>query len=798
MNGLLQDLRHAARTLAKAPAFSAVAVATLALGIGANTAIFSLVDAVLLRPLPYPEDGRLVWIRETQPDLDDAPAPAGDFVEWTGARSFSALAASDYRVFTLTGGSIPERVLGARVSASVFPVLGTRPRDGRVFTSAEELPGADRIVIVSERFWKTRLGSRPVGSRVRLDGEEYALVGVMPPQFDYPRSAELWVPLALTPADRANHGSHYLRVVGRLAPGATIAGAQSELDGIEARLRREHPDTNEGHGARIVPLREALVGSLRRTLLVLLGAVTLVLLLACANLGNLILAKNAARSREMAIRSALGAGRPRLVRQLLTESALLSLVGGAAGVALAAWGIEALAALRPWTVTASTAARIDVRVLLFTLAASLGTAVLFGLAPAIALSPRSLTAALQASGRTMAGSRRGRARAILAVGEVAIALALLIGAGLMIRSATRLSGVDPGFRAADALTLEIVFPESRYASDDTRRAFMRSAMERLAAIPGIQAAGATNSAPLGDSNTTGDFKIEGRPDWAPGQGPLAQYIVATPGHFRALEIPIRGGRAFTEADREGSPPVALVNETMARRFWPDRSPIGRRIQVEWGVDKAWREIVGVVGDVRGERIDRTALPQLYIPFAQHPTPWAAMELRTSLPPEKVLAPVRAAIWSLDRDLPVSSVVRLSQTISQSFAKRRFSTVLLTIFGSVALLLATLGVYGVLSQLVSERRREIGIRLTLGAQRSDVFRLVAQRGVLLTGVGILLGVFGAFAVTRSLGALLYEVSPTDPLTFAALASIMAGVSFLATAIPARRATRVDPIVALRAD
>ncbi|MEO8431939.1 MAG: ABC transporter permease [Acidobacteriota bacterium] len=798
MNGLLQDFRHAARTLARAPVFAAVAIATLALGIGANTAIFSLVDAVLLRPLPYPEESRVVYIRETQPELDDAPAPAGDFVEWTAARSFSAVAASNYQVFTLTGGSIPERVLGARVSASVFSVLGIRPRAGRVFHATEEVPGADRSVIASETFWKTRLGSLAVGSRVRLDGREHVLVGVMPPQFDFPRAADLWVPLALTPEERADHGSHSFRVAARLAPGATIASAQSELDGIEARLRREHPATNAGHGARIVPIREELVGPLRRTLLVLLGAVTLVLLLACANLGNLILAKNAARTREMAIRSALGAGRPRLVRQLLTEAALLSLLGGAAGIALAAWGIEALASLRPWTVTASTTAHVDGRVLLFTLAASLATAVLFGLAPAIALSPRSLTAALQASGRTTSGSGRGRARAILAVGEVGIALALLIGAGLMIRSANRLSGVDPGFTAGNALTVELVFPETRYAEDDRRRAFVRTAIERIAAVPGIQAAGAANSAPLGDNSTTGDFRIEGRPDWAPGQGPLAQYIVATPGFFRALEIPVRGGRAFTDADSESGRPVALVNETMVRRFWPGENPIGRRIQVEWGADKAWREIVGVVGDVRGDRIDKAALPQLYIPFAQHPTPWAAVVLKASLPPERLLAPVRAAIWSLDRDMPVPSLVRLSQTISRSFARRKFSTVLLTIFGSVALLLATLGVYGVLSQLVAERRREIGIRLTLGAQRSDVFRLVARRGLGLTAAGILLGIAGAVIVTRSLGALLYEISPTDPLTFAALAVVMAGVSFLATAIPARRATRVDPIRTLRAD
>ncbi|MEP6768735.1 MAG: ABC transporter permease [Acidobacteriota bacterium] len=798
MTGLLQDLRHALRTLAKAPAFTAIAIATLAIGIGANTAIFSLVDGVLLRPLPYPSEHRLVWVRETQPDIEDAPASPADFLDWrAGTKSFEALAASEFRVVTMTGRGAPERVVAAGVTENLFAVLRISPRLGPGLAGSESSAGGDRRAVLSDSFWR-RLGSPKTGSTVRLDGELYAIAGVMPANFDYPQGVQAWMPLALTPDARANRESHYLQIIGRLAPAASIETAQAEMTSLETRLAAAYPHTNAGHGARVVSLREELVGPLRRTLVVLLGAVALVLLLACVNLGNLLLAKNAARGRELAIRSAIGAGRLRLVRQLLTESVLLGLTGGLAGVALAAWGIELLSKAAPWNLGPTSAARMDGRVLLFTLAASILTSMIFGLVPALTLSSKSLTAALQTSSRTTSGVGRGPARAVLAVAQIAIALALLIGAGLMVRSAARLSGVDPGFAARNVLALRLALPGSRYASDDAARRFVREAADRVASVPGVSAVAAVNAPPLDNNSTNGNFDIEGRPDWAPGQDPIADYRVVSPGYWKTLEIPIRSGRALSDADREGATPVALINETMARRFWPGESPLGRRIRVEWGSDREWRAVVGVVADVRANRLDRVPIPEIYFPFAQHPRPTLSLVIRTTLPPETALRPVQKAIWSIDADLPVPSLTRMADIVSRTFVRRRFSTLLLTVFGATALLLASLGVYGVLSQLVSERRREFGIRMTLGAQRSDVFALVARRGFALTSTGIVLGVVGAFLVTRSLGALLFDISPTDPATFAALVALMAAVSFLATAIPARRATRVDPVIAMRAD
>ncbi len=799
MHGFTQDLRHAARMLRKSPGFAAIAIATLAIGIGANAAIFSVVDAVLLRPLAYRDSGRLVWVRETQPDLHDAPATAADFLDWSAGVHSAELAASEYRGFVLTGRGAPQNVVGARVTPNLFTLLGTRARLGRTLQPSDSEGGGGNRVVVAEAFWKSRLGSPPIGSVFRLNGKPVELVGVMPRGFDHPRGADAWVPLSMTPEEKADRGSHFLQVIGRLAPGGTQAGAQAELDTLTARLRHDFPDTNAGHGARIVPLRDELVGSLRRTVLVLLAAVSMVLLLACVNLGNLILAKNAARSREIAIRAAIGAGRVRLVRQLLTESALLSFLGGAAGIAVAAWGIELLSRARPLSFTDAAPIRIDARILLFTLISSVVTTLLFGLTPAFTLARGTLNAALGSAGRTTGGRSRARGRTVLAIGEIAVALALLIGAGLMIRSASRLAGVDPGFQPAHVLLVaDLTLPDTRYASDDALRAFGRASVAAVASVPGVSGAALTNSPPLAGNNTSGDFKLEGRPDWEPGRQPLAQYRVVTPDYLRLLSIPMRSGRGFTETDQENSLPVALVSEAFATRFFPGKSPIGTRLQVEWGADKSWRTIVGVAASVRGEGLDTAPMPEIYFPFAQHPAHNPVVLLATSRPPEAMLASVRSAVWSIDRDLPLRALVPMSEIISRSYARRSFSTVLLTVFGFAALLIASLGVYGVLSQLVSERRKEIGIRLTLGAQRSDVFRLIAGRGLFLTAVGIGIGVVAALIVTRTLGALLYDVSPTDPLTFATLTALMGGVSLLASAIPAHRATRVDPIVALRAE
>jgi len=798
MSGFLHDLRHAARIFGKAPGFAAIAVTTLALGIGANTAIFSIVDAVLLRPLPYPRPDRLVFLRDVQPEVPDAALAAGDLPDWRSARSFQEIAATETRTYTLTGRGNPQNVYGVRATANLFRVLGIPPEIGRTFSSASEVPGADTEFVASHAFWAGKLGRAPMGTTLRLDGRTFSLVGVMPPAFDYPFDPSLWTPLALTPEQQANRTSHYMQAVGRLKDDATWEGAQREMDAIMVRLARDYPITNVGQGVKLVTLREEFFGNLKRTLYVLLGAVAFVLLLACANLANLLLARNAGRTREMAIRAAIGAGRGRIVRQLLTESLLLAAAGATAGIALAAFGIPILLAWKPWTLTSATLARIDARVLSFTLLGSLGTTLLFGLAPALAFVRTNLFSAMQSNGRTSAGPPHSRARAVLVVSEIAIALTLLIAAGLMLRSAAKLSELDPGWDASRILTVRVNLPSQRYPDDASVRRFAADAAERLAALPGVSAVAAANTTPLGDSSTNGDFDIEGRPAWPAGKAPTAEYEVVTPSYFAALGIRIRQGRSFREEDREDATPVALVNESMARRFWPGATPIGKRIRVDWGTDHAWREIVGIVADVRGRRLDAPPQQEIYFPFRQHPVSGLSLVLASVLPGESLVKPVQTALWSIDSDLAVPSLVPMRTTVLRSFARRRFSTMLLTLFASAALLLATLGIYGVLSQLVSERRREFGIRMTLGAQRADVFRLVARRGIALASLGIVIGMAGAFLITRSLGALLFEVSPTDPLTFAALIAIMGAVAFLATAIPARRATRVDPIVALRAD
>lgn len=797
MTGTVADLRHAVRTLAKSPGFAVIAVATLGLGIGANTALFSVVDATLLRPLPFPDPGRLVYLRETQPELDDAPAPAGDYFDWTHAASFSGVAASEFRWLTLTGRGAPERLQGSAVTANTFSVLGAAPKVGRLFAVSEETPGADRSVIVAERLWN-RLGKPRLGEVLRLNGELRAIAGVLPATFDYPQGSDLWIPLALSPEARANRGTHGLKVVGRLAAGTSLAAAQAEMDRLEARLAREHPDSNAGHGVRIVPLRDELFGPLRGTLVVLLGAVAFVLLLACANLANLLLARNASRAREMAVRAALGAHRGRLVRQLLTESALLAAAGAVLAIAVAAWGIELLEAWKPWQLGAGSAARLDGRVLLFTAAAALGTSLLFGLVPALALSSTRLTDALATNGRTTSGPGRGKARAVLAVAQVAIALGLLIGAGLMVRSVDRLGRVDPGFEAGDVLTVRVNLPPARYPGDGELARFAEQAVVQLRALPGVTAAAAANSPPMYGESTSGDFTIEGRPEFPAASAPLAMYRIVSPGYLRTMGIPVRAGREFTEADRADSRPVALVSEDMAKKFWPGESPLGKRVKIGWGTDQSFREIVGVAGSVRGDRLDRPPIAEIYMPFPQHPVAGVNLLVSTALPAKSTLESVRRALWSIDPDLPLPKLVPVAELVNGSIARRAFSTRLLSAFGGVALMLASLGIYGVLSQLVSERRREIGIRLTLGAQRRDIFRLVAGRGARLTAAGIGIGIVAALVLTKSLGALLYDVSPTDPVTFGVLTLVMAGVSFAASALPARRATRVDPMVTLRSE
>lgn len=801
MTSFLQDLRYAARMLAKSPGFTAAAVLTLALGIGANTAIFSVVRAVLLRPLPYEEPQRLVGIWDRQPEVEWAPAPAGDIADWQSQNhSFESIAYTDYVVYALTGQGDPERVLGAKVSPGFFQLLGVGPRAGRVFSPSVSQTEA-RDVVIGDSFWRKRFQGSPdaIGRKLRLDGEDFVIVGVMPPTFDFPESASLWTPLVLTPKEQANHGHHTYNVLGRMKPGVVLAAAEADLKTIDARLAKEFPDTNAGHDVRLVALDRQLSGQNRHTLLMLFGAVGFVLLIACANVANLLLARTLARRKEMAVRVALGAGRARIVRQLLTESVLLSGSGGLLGLVVALWGLDLTVKILPITLSAATPVTVDTGVLAFTLAASVATGVLFGLGPALSVA-RSDVAAMMGSGDRLGTGApdRGKLRSALIVAEIALALVLLVGAGLMLRTVSALQHVAPGFRAEGAATFELTLPPLRYRAPDAQRAFHREAAARLGALPGVAVVGATNSLPMGGSNTNGDFKIDGQPPWPPDKSPLTWYRVVTPGYFQAAEIPLRRGRLFRDADDERSPRVALINETMVRRFFAGADPLGQRISMEWGEGETWREIVGVVADIRGDRLDREAVPETYFPYAQHPLPTMSFVVRTLGDPSKLFEPIRREVRAQDADLPVSRLAPFVRVLDRAVAPRRQSTLLLGLFGSLAIVLAALGLSSVLAYSVAQRTREIGIRLALGAQRGDILRMIVRQAMGLSQVGIGVGLVASLALTRLIAGQLYGVRATDPATLAVGVVLMAAVALVSSAVPARRASRVEPMTALRTE
>jgi putative ABC transport system permease protein len=801
MSTLIQDFRYALRTLAKSPGFTAAAVVTLTLGIGANTAIFSVVRAALLKPLPYPEPHRLVGIWEKQPEVAWAPGAAGDIADWQSQnRTFDAIAYADYSSYALTGEGEPSRVLGAKVSPGFFGLLGVSPERGRLLGGSQATPEKYEVVL-SHGFWQKHFpgGSDAVGRSLRLDGESYFIVGVMPRSFDFPERASLWTPLVLTPKEQANRGTHSYQVLGRLKPGVTLAQAEADLHLIEARLQKAFPVTNAGHDTHLLPLDRQMTGQNRATLWMLFGAVAFVLLIACANVANLLLARTLARRREMAVRVALGAGRARIVRQLLTESTLLAGCGGGLGLAAAVWGLDLTLKVLPVSLSPSRPVTIDAAVLAFTLAASVATGILFGLGPALAVARPDVTAMMGSGNRLGSeGPDRGRLRSLLVVAEIALALVLLVGAGLMLRTVAALQRVDPGFRAEEAATFELSLPAARYAQADSKRVFYREALRRLAALTGVSAAGATNSLPIGGSNTNGDFKIGGRPPWPPDKSPITYYRVVTPDYFSAAHIPLRRGRAFADADRETAAPVALINETMARRFFAGQDPIGERVQIEWGEDKAWREIVGIVADVRGDRLEDEAVPETYMPFFQHPLPTMAIVVRTTGDPGKLLAPIRREIRALDGDLPVSQLAPFVRVLDEAVAPRRQSTLLLSLFGALAAVLAALGLSSVLAYSVAQRTREIGIRLALGAQRRDILRLVIRQAMTLSQIGIGAGLIGALGLTRLIAGQLYGVRATDPATLAGGVVLIAAVAFAASALPAGRASRVQPMEALRSE
>jgi putative ABC transport system permease protein len=812
MNALIQDLRYGARMLIKKPGFTLIAVLTLALGIGANTTIFSVVNSVLLRPLPYrnPEQLAMVWGKMPAHVSGNVGASAPEFAEYRDQNLvFSSIAAYTSSSFSLTGAGEPERIVGTFVSAGLFPLLDVQPSLGRAFLNEEDQPGHDRVVILSHGLWRRRFAgdSTVVGRSVTLDGQSHTVAGVAPAGFRFPDDeTEIWKPIAFTAEQLSvnERGSHYLNVIARMKPGVTIEQAQTEVAAIAQRMQREHPTyylADSGWGASVFSLREETVGDARLALLALFGAVGCVLLIGCANVANLLLARASTRRREMAIRAAMG-GRPwRIVRQLLTESLLLALAGGGVGTSIAVWGVEAVAKLSASTLPRVNEISVDGRAIGFTLAITLATGLLFGLAPAWQLVRVDLNESLKESGGKGAESGgRHRLRGLLVVGEIATALVLLVGAGLMVKSLYRLQQVEPGFDPSHALTMRLALPEAKYPEPQRQRDFFDQLLNRIAALPGVKAAGAVNFLPLSGTGNQRNFLIEGKPEPKLNVG----FRMVSPDYFRAMGIPLRAGRLIDYRDRENAPRVAIVNETFASIFLANEYPLGKRIKLGSAQGPfPWLTIAGVVGDVKHGGLDREARPEMYVPYLQPLLPdWGVppmfLVVRSGTKPSNLISAVRGVVKELDRDQPVYGAATMEQLLSRSTQQRRFNMTLLAVFAALALILAGVGVYGVMAYAVTERAREIGIRMALGAQASDALKLVIRQGMRLTLIGVALGLIGAFTLTRLMKNLLFDVKPADPLTFIAIALLLTVVALLACWIPARRAAKVDPMIALRCE
>jgi predicted permease len=792
-----QDVRYGARMLTKRPGFALVAVVTLALGIGATTAIFTFVDAFLLRPLPYPEADRLTVVFDVQPDLEDAPASFLEFKDWSAqSQSFEQMTALFHTSFNFVGREGPERVRGAQVAENYFALLGAHPLAGRGFSAADHQPGAAPVALVGHGLWQNQFGGDPnlPGKSLVLNGTAYTVVGVMPPDapsFSGQARTEVWVPLEPHTPWR-DRGTHYLTVLARLKSGVDAPGAQAEMNVVAGRIAEAN---DSAHGARLVSLRTHLVGDTRDRLLLVFAAVGFVLLIALANVANLLLVRATGRVREFAIRAALGAGRRRLLRQLLTESVLLALLGGAAGGLLAVWLIDLIAAGWPPGVPRPERIGMDWRVLGFTAALSLLAGLLFGLAPAWRAARIDLNESLKENSGKATGDRGGRrTRSLLVVSEIALATMLLLGAGLMLKSFWRLQHVNPGFEPEGLLTLQISLPSVRYPEARQRAAFFQEVLGRVEALPGVEAAGAVNNLPLGGGGMNGDFLIEGHPPFPRGQEPLCEKYIVSAGYFGAMGIPLRRGRVFTERDAPGQPAVVIVNEKMAERFWPGEDPLGRRMS--WDGGESWSTVVGVVGDVKHTGLDRAPEFESYVPFLQVPATGMAVVVRTPAEPASLVRAVKNEISAVDKEQPVFSVRTMPEIVANSIARQRLSATLLGVGAALALLLASIGIYGVLAYAVTQRTHEIGVRIALGARAADVLRLVIRQGMGLALIGVSAGLVGALGLTRLLSGFLYGVSATDPLTFTTVALVLVAVALLACYVPARRATKIDPMVALR--
>jgi putative ABC transport system permease protein len=800
MHTLWQDLRYGARMLLKKPGFTLIAALTLALGIGANTAIFSVVNAVLIQPLPFAEPDRLVWmwgaIRNGSNRTAVAPLDFLDYREQN--KSFEQFAAmKSVPVYgNLTGSGDPERLEAALVTGNYFQALGVKPALGRAFLLENEQPGRDRVVVLSHGLWQRRFGAdRTIVNRtITLDGRNYEVLGVMPPGLKFPRTAEMWAPMNFDSSpEMKQRRARFLRLIGRLKPGVTLAQAQAEMDALSHRLEEQYHTTKTGWSLRLVPLHERIAGNIKPTLFVLFGAVGFVLLIACVNVANLLLVRAAARVPEMAVRTALGASRRRIVRQMLTESLLLSLFGGALGVLLGAWGVDLLVALSANNIPPTANVKIDAMVLGFTLLVALFTGVLFGLVPALQSSSPNLNEMLKEGGRSATeGARRNRMRSMLVVLESAVAVMLLVGAGLLIRSFIRLQNVSPGFDERNVLTMQISLSRGRYGAPEKARSFFDQLQQRLHSLPGVESVGMIRELPLNGQSNDRPFTVEGRPPGSPNQRYDAEWRLINQDYFRAMRIPLLRGRNFTDQEVRQSDGLVIISESLSRAVFPNEDPLGKRLQLG---QKPY-EIVGIVGDIRQHALEIDPDATMYLPTLD--IEQTNLVLRTAGDPASIIGAVRKEVMAIDRDQPIASVRLMEQLMYESVAQPRFRTFLIGLFAALALLLAAVGIYGVMSQMVAQRTHEIGIRMALGAQARDVLGLALRHGMSLAIIGIAIGMAGALALTRLMGSLLFEVSATDPMTFAGVAMLQAVVALLACYIPARRATKVDPVVALRCE
>ena len=799
MDSIIKDIRYGLRSLLKRPGFTAIALIALALGIGANTAIFSLVNAVVIRPLPFPEPDRLVWawgnIRNGGNRASVAPL---DFLDFRAQnKTFEQLAASGTTplAVNLTGNGEPERLTASAITGNYFDTFGVKPELGRGFSLENEKPGQEQVTVLSNTFWQKRFAGDPqiVNKRINLDGKVFQVIGVMPANVGLPQVADLWIPINFDAGpEMKQRKAHFMRPIGRLKQGVSLAQAQADTDLIASRLEQQFPDSNTGWNLRLVSLRDQLVGSTRTTLFILFGAVGFVLLIACANVANLLLVRAAARQKEIALRTALGASRLRIARQMITESLLLSLIGGALGVLLAMWGVDLLVTLSEGSLPPTANVKIDAPVLVFTLLISLVTGVLFGLAPAFRTMKVNLIDSLKDGTRGAAeGAMRNRTRSLLVVFESAVAVMLLIGAGLLVRSLVRLQNVDPGFDANNVLTLRIDLPRKKYEGEKTAR-FFEQLETGISSLPGVETVGLITELPLSGQPNDIPFTVEGRPPVSPDQAFDADFRRVNLTYFNALHIPLLRGRNFTEQDVRTSAKVTVVSQQLVDTVFPNEDPLGKRLISAMGGPAV--EIIGVVGDIRHRSLEFAPFPAMYFPTRELNR--MNLVIRTKGDPLSIVGGVRKEVQALDPDQPISAVKKMSDWVDSSVSAPRYRTTLLGLFAALAMILAATGIYGVMSYSVAQRTHEIGVRMALGARRFDVLKLVVRQGMLLAAIGVFIGLIASFALTRVMATLLFQVTAKDPLTFAVVAVLLIGVAFMACFVPAQRATKVDPLEALR--